>query len=87
MPEIVKKKTIKNPAFWICLVVSIALIVGGFFTPPMAEISGSVLTAVGELFGFATLGIVAHAIDQGYDAKVRHGNTELTIGDLEDDKK
>lgn len=87
MTAIIKKKTIKNPSFWLCLSVSIGLIVGGFFTPPMAEIDGSVLTAVGTLFAFATLGIVGHAIDQGYDAKVKHGNTELTIGDLDDDKK
>lgn len=82
MTDIVKKATVKNPAFWVCLTISIGLVVGGFFTPPMAEISGSVLTAVGELFAFATLEVVYHAIKMGVDAKVKHGNTEVTIGDL-----
>lgn len=86
MPEVVKKKTLKNPAFWICLIVSIGLLVGSFFVPPMAEIDGSILTAVGELFGFATLGIVGHAINMGIDAKVKHGNTEISVGDLNNDK-
>lgn len=87
MSEIIKKSTIKNPAFWVCLVLSIGLIVTGFFLPPMAKIDGSVLTAVGELFGFATLEVVYHAIRSGIDAKVQHGNTTLTVGDLNNDGK
>ena len=86
MSETVKKDTVRNPAFWICLIASITLLVGGFLTPPMAEIDGSILTGVGELFGFATLGIVAHAINKGVDTKVKHGNTEVTIGDLNNSK-
>ena len=82
MAEIVKKATIKNPAFWVCLILSIALIAAGFCTPPMAKIDGSVLTAVGELFGFATLEVIYHAIRKGVDAKVKHGNTELIVGDF-----
>ena len=62
MTEIVKNSTMRNPAFWVCLVLSIGLIVTGFFMPPMAEVDGSVLTAVGELFGFATLEVVYHSI-------------------------
>lgn len=85
MAEIVRQATMKNPAFWVCLALSIALIVAGFVTPPMAKIDGSILTAVGELFAFATLEVVYHAIRKGVDARVRHGNTELTVGDL--DKK
>lgn len=82
MAEIVKNATIRNTAFWVCLAMSIALIVGGFFVPPMAEIHGSVLTACGILFGFATLEVVHVAIRKGVDARVRHGKTELTVGDL-----
>ena len=83
MTEIVKNATMRNPAFWVCLIISIALIVAGFFVPPMAKIDGSILTAVGELFAFATLEVVYHAIRKGVDARVRHGNTELTVGDLD----
>ena len=44
--------------FAICLFTSIALIVGGFFVPPMGVIDGSVLTAVGILFAFGTLAMI-----------------------------
>ena len=82
MSETYKRATIKNPAFWVCLSLSIALIVAGFCVPPHGEIDGSVLTACGILFGFATLEVVHIAIRKGVDAKVRHGQTELTVGDL-----
>lgn len=86
MSETYKRATIKNPAFWVCLSLSIALIVAGFCVPPHGEIDGSVLTACGILFGFATLEVVHIAIKRGVDARVKHGNTELTVGDLNDKK-
>ena len=86
MSETYKRATIKNPAFWVCLSLSIALIVAGFCVPPHGEIDGSVLTACGILFGFATLETVHIALKKGVDAKVRHGQTELTVGDLNKEK-
>lgn len=85
MAEVVKSATMRNPAFWVCLAISIALVVAGFLVPPTGKIDGSVLTAVGELFGFATLEVVYIAIKKGVDASIRHGKTEVAIGDL--DKK
>lgn len=82
MAEIVKKETLKKPAFWVSLILSIVLLVAGFLTPPYAKIDGSILTGVGELFGFATLEIVYIAIRKGLDARFSHGNTSMTIGDL-----
>ena len=41
--------------FIVCLAASVMLIVAGFVVPPMGEIDGSVLTAVGELLMFPTL--------------------------------
>lgn len=76
----------RNPAFWVCLSLSIGLIVAGFCVPPHGEIDGSVLTACGILFAFATLETVHIAIRKGVDAKVKHGQTELTVGDLNKDK-
>ena len=64
------------------LLTSIALIVASWFVPPMAVIDGSVLAAVGELAGFAALGTVVKAMDMGVDARVRHRETEVTVGDL-----
>lgn len=86
MPEIVKSATYKNPAFWVCLSLSIALIVAGFFVPPIGNIDGSILTAIGLLLAFATLYEAHIAIKKGVDAKVKHGNTELTVGDLNNGK-
>lgn len=83
MSETYKKATIKNPAFWVCLSLSIGLIVAGFCVPPHGEIDGSVLTACGILFAFATLETVHIAIRKGVDARVRHGQTELAVGNLD----
>lgn len=82
MAEIVKKATLRNPAFWACLILSIGLLVTGFFFPPKAKIDGSVLSACGILFAFATLEAAHIAIKKGIDAKVKHGDTELIVGDL-----
>jgi hypothetical protein len=45
----------------------------------MAVIDSSVLAGVGELFGFAALGTVIHAINKGKSVKVTHGNTALAV--------
>ena len=82
MGEVVKSATTRNPVFWVCLSISIALVVAGFLVPPTGKIDGSVLTAVGELFGFATLEVVLIAIRKGVDATLRHGKTEVAIGDM-----
>lgn len=65
--------------FLICVVVSVGLIIASFVTPPMWIIDGSVLAAVGELFGFAALGEVAAAIERGHSASITHGNTTIEI--------
>lgn len=82
MAEVVKSATMRNPAFWVCLSISIALVVAGFCVPPTGKIDGSVLTSVGELFGFATLEVVFLAIKKGIDAQIKHGKTEVNIGDF-----
>ena len=66
------KKTIP---FWICLIVSIGLIVAGFCVPPMGIIHGSVLTAVGILFGFASLAQIPVIIEVA-------GYVRMTKGDM-----
>lgn len=70
---------LNKTAFWLCLGISVFLLITAFFTPPTAEISPSILGAVSELFAFAALGTVIAAIDKGIDAKVKHGDTELSI--------
>lgn len=78
MAEIVKD-LLGKVVFWVCLIVSLVLIIFGFVVPPMGTIDPSVLTAVGEIFGFATIGVVADAIKEGYDAKIKKGEMEINI--------
>ena len=66
------KKTIP---FWICLIVSIGLMVAGFCVPPTGIIDGSVLTAIGILFGFASLAQIPIIIEVA-------GYVKMTKGDM-----
>ena len=67
--------------FGLTLAVSVGLIIGGFCVPPTGQIDGSVLTAVGELFGFAALASGLHAIRLGYDFRIVKGDTEVQLTD------
>lgn len=61
-------------------IMSISLLVGGFFCPPMGVIDGSVLKGVGELLGFAALWVAAHAINEhGAHATYEKDGTKITI--------
>jgi hypothetical protein len=64
-------------AFYLCLIVSIGLFVGGFFVPPTGVIDGSILQATGILFGFATLAQIPGIISAAKSIKVQHGNTMI----------
>lgn len=72
--------------FFVCLGMSILLFVGGFFCPPMGVIDGSILTAAGILLGFGALGVAGQNLANGKDVKFNHGDTEITIGDEENEK-
>lgn len=73
-------KNISNKAVILGLtIVSILLIVGGFFCPPMGQIDGSCLTATGELLGWGSLWTIFHSINKGADIKFQHGQTEVSI--------
>lgn len=73
--------------FIVAFIVSLSLFIAGFFVPPMGEIDGSVLKAAGILLGFATLAMIPSILESGRRATLRHGDTELIIGeeDLEDE--
>ena len=75
-----------NTFFWVFSIIGLLLIIIAFFLPPAAQIHQSVLIAVGEINGFAALGAVIKAIDNGGSATFHHNNTELTITSDEDDK-
>lgn len=63
--------------FTITFVLSVALIVGGFFCPPIGVIDGSVLSAVGLLLMFATISKVPEAIKAGKSIKVIKGDSSV----------
>lgn len=67
-------------AFAVCLAASIGLIVGGFFVPPTGVIDGTVLTGVGELFGFAALAQVHSLVARGKGVVFNHGSTSISVG-------
>ena len=73
--------------FYVCLAMAVLLFVGGFFCPPIGVIDGSVLTAAGILLGFAALGVAGQNLANGKDVIFHHGQTEITIGDDNEDEK
>ena len=89
-----KPKTDGTRSFWlsrltfvICFFVSVGLIVGGFFVPPMGVIDGSCLTAVGELLAFPTLLYGFRAVELGLRIKFQKGETSIEISKEEEDKE
>lgn len=81
MKSKVHKKTIP---FWVCLIVSVGLLVGGFFVPPMGVVDGSVLTAVGLLLVFALLAQLPTILESAGYAKITAGNTTIEISKDDD---
>lgn len=64
-----------NFTFWL----SVALIVGGFFCPPIGVIDGSILTAVGLLILFATIEKIPEAVKAGKSIKVQKGDFSAEV--------
>lgn len=72
--------------FYINLVTSILLIVGGFICPPIGIIDGSVLTAVGLLLMFALLAQIPRIIEEarnGKSIKVKKGDFSAEVSSSE----
>jgi hypothetical protein len=69
--------------FYVCLVMSIALMVASFLLPPQGVIDPSVLTATGILFAFAALGVAGQNLANGKDVTFKKGDMEFTIDDEE----
>ena len=65
--------------FYINLIVSILLIVGGFFVPPVGVIDGSVLTAVGLLLMFSVIERIPEAIKAGKSVGISKGDFSAQI--------
>jgi hypothetical protein len=66
-------------AFWVCLVASVALFIGGFLVPPMGVIDGSVLKAGGMLLGFGALAQAPAVLESLERAKFTKGDITVEI--------
>lgn len=73
-----------NLYFWVFGGIAAILLVVSFFIPPIGAITPGALQGAAELFAWATLGAVIHAIDLNKTATLKRGETELTIGDKKD---
>lgn len=76
-----KRKQADKYIFWVCLAMSIALMVFGALMPPPGIIDPSILTASGILLGFAALGVAGQNLANGKEVTFKKDDTELTIGD------
>ena len=78
-------KWYKNPDFWmvlgetVCGLVAFGLLIAGFICPPPGIIDSSVIQAVGELMGFATIWMLPSAIKASKHIKLEHGGNVITI--------
>ena len=86
MKEILKVTWESNIWMRILTISSILLIIAGFICPPLAVISGSVLTAVGELEVLGVLWIVLRAVEKGTAASFKKGDVEVDIKDNKQEK-
>lgn len=68
--------------FYITLVVSVALIAGGFFIPPVGIVDGSVITSVGELLLFTVIAQIPNIIEaakNGKSIKIQKGDSSIEV--------
>ncbi len=74
-----------NIWFYILAFFAIGLLIAGLVIPPPGVIDPSVLKGAAEIFGWGVLGTIIKAIDAGVNAKLKHGDTTLEVGDLSSD--
>lgn len=80
------KKHADKYIFYVCLAAAIIVGVVSFVLPPTGIIDPSVLKFIALLLGFAALGVAGQNLANGKDVIFSHGETEVTIGDNDDDK-
>lgn len=82
----ISKKHADKYIFYVCLAAAIIVGVVSFVLPPIGIIDPSVLKFIALLLGFSALGIAGQNLANGRDVTFTHGDTEVTIGDNDDDK-
>lgn len=82
----ISKKHADKYIFYVCLAAAIIVGVVSFVLPPTGIIDPSVLKFIALLLGFAALGIAGQNLANGKDVTFTHGDTEVAIGDNDEDK-
>lgn len=86
MTKIFRHSIIENIPFWILTGIAVVIGIIAFFIPPKAEIHPSVLRYISWLFAFAALWTVFVAMMRGIDARVTHGKTSVTLGNIDSEE-
>ena len=76
-----------NIPFYILGGVALLLLIISWIAPPPMQVHESVLQAVAEIFGFASLWTIVIAIEKGTGASLRKGDVELEIQEDHDNKQ
>ena len=76
-----------NIPFFILGGIALVLLIISWIAPPPMQVHESVLQAVAEIFGFASLWTIVIAIEKGTGASLRKGDLELEIQEDHDSKQ
>lgn len=68
-----------NIPFFIFGGVALLLLIISWIAPPPMQVHESVLQAVAEIFGFASLWTIVIAVEKGTGASLRKGDVEVEI--------
>ena len=76
-----------NTPFFILGGVALLLLIISWIAPPPMQVHESVLQAVAEIFGFASLWTIVIAIEKGTGASFKKGDIELEIQEDHEQEK
>lgn len=76
-----------NIPFFILGGIALVLLIISWIAPPPMQVHESVLQAVAEIFGFASLWTIVIAVEKGTGASLRKGDIELEIKDHHEHKE
>lgn len=66
-------------SFVLCFIISVALLIAGFLTPPIGIIDGSCLSAVGEIIAIPTIMYALRTLEMGMKIKLQKGDASIEI--------
>ena len=76
-----------NTPFFILGGIALVLLIISWIAPPPMQVHESVLQAVAEIFGFASLWTIVIAIEKGTGASFKKGDIELEIQEDHENKE